>query len=137
MFTGELSPRICVALIEHLPFESAFKSALMCKGGYKDTGWDRNTFMLAEIVDSLQALHATFIRTKVKNPKSVKPPQQYRRPGTEDKKKSSYFADAFTSSPTAPGEKTFAIPAAILNRSAPSESPAVTGSEEPAPFTVR
>ncbi|MFF4298024.1 hypothetical protein ACFY0N_30760 [Streptomyces vinaceus] len=137
LFTGDLSPRFCIALIEHLPIESAFKTALMCDGGHRDFGWDRNTYMLAEVVDSLQALSAAFIRSKVKNPKSVKQPKPYLRPGQQQKRAVSdnQFARALDESVALPGTKTFAIPKAVLDRSTSSDTH--KGGDEPTPFVVK
>ncbi|EMF02457.1 hypothetical protein H340_01384 [Streptomyces mobaraensis NBRC 13819 = DSM 40847] len=133
LFTGELPPRYCLALIEHLPLESAFKSRALCEGGVSDFGWDRNTFILAEMLDAIQSMHTSFIRSKVKNPRSVKQPEPYRRPGAtkENEKKYNPFANALDDELPDPsedrelygesGQKTFAIPSAILARSSSTE----------------
>lgn len=142
LFTGDLSPRFCIALIEHLPIESAFKSRALCEGGEQDFGWDRNTFIMAELLDAIHSMHTSFIRSKVKNPKSVQVPAPYRRPGhahDNETKKYNPFSNALDDDLPEPledrelygdsGRTAFAIPAAILARSAPEEG-------GPAPFKV-
>ncbi|MFF0745326.1 hypothetical protein ACFYVL_33500 [Streptomyces sp. NPDC004111] len=141
LFTGELPPRYCLALIEHLPLESAFKSRALCDGGTKDAGWDRNTFLLAEMLDALQMIHTSFVRSKVKNPRSVRQPDPYRRPGSTKESETKYnpFSSALDEELPEPsedrelygetGQRTFAIPTEILARSSSTE-------EKGAPFKV-
>ncbi|MEW1546861.1 hypothetical protein [Streptomyces tsukubensis] len=127
LFTGALSPVVCLALIEHLPPESAFKSRLLAEDGVHDPGWDRNTYVLADLLDAIQSLHTSFIRSKVKNPRSVQQPAPYRRPGTREDRERTYnpFASALDT-PEVPQDqelygssvrRSFAIPSEILTRS--------------------
>ncbi|MFF3555325.1 hypothetical protein ACWD4V_16035 [Streptomyces tsukubensis] len=128
LVTGELSPGFCLALIEHLPPESAFKSRLLAEGGIHDPGWDRNTFLLADLLDAIQSLHTSFVRSKVKNPRSIQQPAPYRRPGTREDRERTYnpFASALDDTPEVPQDqelygssvrRSFAIPSEILTRS--------------------
>ncbi|MET8684849.1 hypothetical protein ABZV77_11585 [Streptomyces sp. NPDC004732] len=125
--------------MENLPTESCLKSALLADGGQQDPGWSRTAFITADLIDAIQAVHTSVVRSKVKNPKSIPDPKPYPRPGKvrpeEDRKKNNPFSSAFSDDTTdtsaMTGGKAVAIPKEILARSGmkPVE-------DEPAPFKV-
>jgi hypothetical protein len=82
---GDLSPKRAIALVEHLPIDSALAAAL--RGGPAFLGWDRHSYLLADIYDAL-SLHS-FITLKVnsQNPRRVEKPESYPRPDEETEKK--------------------------------------------------
>lgn len=138
LFTGGLSPRRALALVENLPIESATYSVRIAEGERSSMGWDRNSYLLAEVVDALQILHTTLVRVNTQNPKKVKNPDPYERPGTKERTRkantSNPFANALAASESvevdAGGEiQSFSISPDIINRSKKSGS-------EGQPFTV-
>ncbi|MGN9782765.1 hypothetical protein ACTMTF_15135 [Nonomuraea sp. ZG12] len=77
---GRLSPRLALALIRHLPAESAYVSALR---GIEYAGWDRHAYMTADLYDAVSSLTYLFLATKSEKPKRVKPFPPYPRPGVK------------------------------------------------------
>lgn len=69
-----------LALIRHLPAESAYVSSLR---GTEYAGWDRHTYMQADIFDAIQNLSYLFTASKAKDPKKVAKPTPYPRPGVK------------------------------------------------------
>jgi len=83
LVTGRLSPRYALALLEHLPPDSAFMTAL--RGGPEWLGWDRNSDILAHVYDAIQ--HLTWIYASANSKKKPKQPEPFPRPGAEKAKK--------------------------------------------------
>ncbi|MEU7830383.1 hypothetical protein [Nonomuraea sp. NPDC049129] len=79
---GRLSPKLVLALIRQLPPESAYISAVR---GPEYAGWDRHAYMVADLFDAVQRLTFLFAASKAKDPKKLKPPPPYPRPGVETK----------------------------------------------------
>jgi hypothetical protein len=138
LFTGGMSPRFCLALVENLPIESATYSSHIAEGDRGSRGWDRNTYVMADLIDAINILHTTLVRVNTNNPKKVKDPDPYERPGAKERtrkaKTSNPFANALSASESvdidAGGEiKSFSISPDILKRSQKSQS-------EGQPFTV-
>lgn len=139
LFTGQITPRRCLALVENLPIESATYSKRLAEGERASMGWDRNSYLLADVVDVLQSLHTTLARVNASNPKRVKDPDPYNRPGQKERdrkaKSSNPFASVLNSSTdvsfTPAGEaKSFSISPDILQRSKRSDE------SEGQPFTI-
>ncbi|MEO3860122.1 hypothetical protein [Acrocarpospora sp. B8E8] len=77
---GLLSPVLVLALIRHLPLDSAYVSALR---GTEYTGWDRNTYVMADLYDAIRELAYLYVSSHAENPKKVKPFPPYPRPGVQ------------------------------------------------------
>jgi hypothetical protein len=138
LFKGTLSPRYCLALVENLPIESATYSSHIAEGDRSAMGWDRNTYVMADLIDAINILHTTLVRANSNNPKKVKDPEPYERPGQKERVRKANtfnpFANALSASDSldldAGGEiKSFSISPDILKRSVKNES-------EGQPFTV-
>lgn len=141
LFTGELSPRRCLALVENLPMESATHSTRISEGDRSASGWDRNAYIMADLIDAINILHTSLVRVNTNNPKKVKDPEPYERPGQKERKRkdatSNPFANALNASEnlefTAAGEtKSFSISPDIIARSAKQ----LANESEGQPFTV-
>lgn len=86
---GRLSPRLVLALIRQLPIDSAFVTA--SRGGAEYVGWDRHSYLLADLYDAINLNTLILMRANSDKPKKVKPFPPYPRPGVEpekDKKRS-------------------------------------------------
>ena len=81
--SGKYSPRYVLALLERLPAEASFITAI--RGGEEYLGWDRHAYMLADLFDAVQTL--THIYTKSHAKKAPKEPDPYPRPGVDASKK--------------------------------------------------
>jgi hypothetical protein len=68
-----------LTLLEQLPVNSAFLTAI--RGGDDYIGWDRGSYMTADLIDSIQALTHIYISAHSK--KTLKPPEPYPRPGQD------------------------------------------------------
>jgi hypothetical protein len=80
LLRGRLSPMLALALIRQLPPESAYMTAVR---GFEYSGWDRHAYMLADVFDAVQRLAYLFAASKSKEPKKLKPPPPYPRPGVK------------------------------------------------------
>lgn len=78
IFDGSLTPRHALALVEHLPIESATATAI--RGGAEFYGWDRHAYMIADLIDAVLHLHNVTVKANSKNPKRVPEPDPYPRP---------------------------------------------------------
>lgn len=81
LFRGKLSPKRALALVEGLPTDSAY--AVSIRGGPEFDGWDRGTYVLADVFDALMTLTYVTIKANSDKPKAVKEPGKYPRPGTK------------------------------------------------------
>jgi hypothetical protein len=81
---GQLSPKLALALIRHLPLDSAYVTAL--RGGPAYAGWDRHAYLVADLYDAINGL-AYLYQTAHSDPKKpkAKPLPLYPRPGVEAK----------------------------------------------------
>lgn len=68
--------------MEKLPPESSFMTAL--RGGAEWIGWDRNSDLLAHLIDSVRVLTWYFV--SVNSKKAPKKPEPFPRPGEEERK---------------------------------------------------
>jgi hypothetical protein len=68
--------------LENLPPDSSFVTAL--RGGIEWTGWNRNSELLASVIDAIQILSWYFVTVNSK--KAPKKPDPYPRPGEEKRK---------------------------------------------------
>jgi hypothetical protein len=141
LFTGDLSPRRCLALVENLPIESNTYSNRIAEGERAEMGWDRNTYVMADLIDAILVLHTTLARANVENPKKVKDPEPYERPGQKERTRKSNTSNPFASALSASenvefsagGEtKSFSIASDILKRSHKQ----IANETEGQPFTV-
>ncbi|MFB7420779.1 hypothetical protein ACFC1L_40085 [Streptomyces sp. NPDC056210] len=141
LFTGEYSPRFIVALVENLPIESSTYSTRIAEGDRGNVGWDRNTYVMADLVDAINILHTSLVRVNTSNPKKVKDPEPYERPGMKERKRkantSNPFANALSSDESvefSPGgeTKSFSISSDVLKRSQKQAANDTEGQ----PFTV-
>lgn len=82
---GDLSPKRAITLVEHLPIDSALAAAL--RGGPAFHGWDRHSYLLADIYDALSLLSFITLKVNSQNPRRVEKPESYPRPDQEAKKK--------------------------------------------------
>ncbi|WP_406111274.1 hypothetical protein [Kitasatospora purpeofusca] len=135
-FRGRHSARLVLALIGTLPDDSATLAAL--RGGREALGWDAATYVLADLVDAVQALTHVQVAKGAKNPRSVERPKPYPRPYAKRAGRPSGinpFAAALqrevgegggpaVAEPAAPLAETFRLPAAVLARSAAPGRPA-------------
>jgi hypothetical protein len=78
---GSLSPKYVLALLENLPADSALVTAM--RGGADFHGWDRHSYLLADVFDAVQYLTHTFVSANAK--KTPKSPEPYPRPGEAEK----------------------------------------------------
>jgi hypothetical protein len=86
LIRGRLSPRRCLALVEQLPLNSRFATAK--RGGVQHYGWDRQTYVLADIFDALSSLIYITLMVNSRHPKRVEEPKPYPRPDADKKKQS-------------------------------------------------
>ncbi|MFJ2775692.1 hypothetical protein [Kitasatospora sp. NPDC087315] len=134
---GRHSARYVLALIGTLPDDSATLAAL--RGGREALGWDAATYVLADLVDAVQALTHVQVAKASKNPRSVEKPQPYPRPYAKRARRSSGASNPFSAAlqrevgegggpavaePSSPLAETFRLPAAVLARSTAPERPA-------------
>lgn len=75
---GRHSARYVLALIGTLPDDSATLAAI--RGGREALGWDAKAYVLADLVDAVQALTHVQVAKASKNPRSVERPKPYPRP---------------------------------------------------------
>ncbi|MBB4702946.1 hypothetical protein [Sphaerisporangium siamense] len=75
---------LVLALIRHLPLDSAYVSALR---GPEYAGWDRHAYMLADVYDAFNALTWLYQAAHSDKPKKVKPFPPYPRPGAQEAEK--------------------------------------------------
>ncbi|MFI2609659.1 hypothetical protein [Kitasatospora sp. NPDC018619] len=134
-FRGRHSARFILALIGTLPDDSATVAAL--RGGREALGWDARTYVLADLVDAVQALTHVQVAKAAKNPRSVERPKPYPRPYAGKPRRptgTSPFAAALQRevgegggpvlAETTPLAETFRLPAAVLARSTAQTRPA-------------
>lgn len=133
---GRHSARLVLALIGTLPDDSATVAAL--RGGREALGWDARTYVLADLVDAVQALTHVQVAKVSKNPRTVERPKPYPRPyakRTGRPTATNPFAQALqrevgegggpaVAEPPSPLAETFRLPAAVLARSAAPMRPA-------------
>ncbi|MFF2619832.1 hypothetical protein [Kitasatospora sp. NPDC058046] len=126
---GRHSARLILALIGTLPDDSATVAAL--RGGREALGWDARTYVLADLVDAVQALTHVQVAKASKNPRSVERPKPYPRPyakRTGRQAGTNPFAQALArevgegggpavTEASSPLAETFRLPAAVLARS--------------------
>ncbi|MQS39926.1 hypothetical protein [Streptomyces katsurahamanus] len=78
---GSISPRRAVALIEHLPENSAFTTAI--RGGREFAGWNTSAYLLAALIDSVNlttwAVSAQNAKKRPTRPKPFERPGQRKR----------------------------------------------------------
>ncbi|MFJ8394389.1 hypothetical protein [Streptomyces sp. NPDC094144] len=78
---GSVSPRSALALIEHLPEDSAFVAAV--RGGREFTGWDTSSYLLAALIDSVNmttwAIGSQNAKRKPAKPKPLERPGKRKR----------------------------------------------------------
>lgn len=122
VFRGRVSARRVLALVEHLPADSATALALQ---GSEYLGWDRHAYLLADVFDAVNQLTYLTLRVNTAKPGAVRPPKPYPRPGrSHAPERVNRLAAAWNAEPApveacAPGQ-TVRIPAAVLARSAPT-----------------
>lgn len=75
-----------MALIRHLPLDSAYVSA---QRGAEYAGWSRNTYVMADVYDAVNALTYLYQAAHSDKPKKVKPFPPYPRPGVQEAEKAS------------------------------------------------
>ncbi|MFJ1756013.1 hypothetical protein [Kitasatospora sp. NPDC088134] len=133
---GRHSARYVLALIGTLPDDSATMAAV--RGGREALGWDARTYVLADLVDAVQALTHVQVAKSAKNPRTVERPKPYPRPYAKKARKAagtSPFAAALQrevgegggpvlAEASTPLAETFRLPAAVLARSAVPGRPA-------------
>lgn len=85
LWTGRLTPRLVLALVRHLPWDSAYVTAL--RGGAEYVGWDRHAQILADVYDAINTLTYVFRAAHSDKPKKVKPLPPYPRPGVKAEEK--------------------------------------------------
>ncbi|MFF4815089.1 hypothetical protein ACFY2K_10930 [Kitasatospora sp. NPDC001309] len=133
---GRHSARFVLALIGTFPDDSATLAAL--RGGREALGWDARTYVLADLVDAVQALTHVQVAKASKNPRSVERPTPYPRPYAKKPRRpagTSPFAAALQrevgegggpvlAEASAPLAETFRLPAAVLARSTAPTRPA-------------
>ncbi|WP_328953674.1 hypothetical protein [Kitasatospora purpeofusca] len=133
---GRRSARYVLALIGTLPDDSATMAAV--RGGREALGWDAKAYVLADLVDAVQALTHVQVAKASKNPRSVERPKPYPRPYAKTSRRptgTNPFAQALqrevgegggpaVAEPTTPLAETFRLPAAVLARSAAQTRPA-------------
>ncbi|MFD4397859.1 hypothetical protein [Kitasatospora sp. NPDC058478] len=132
---GRHSARLILSLIGTFPDDSATLAAL--RGGREALGWDARTYVLADLVDAVQALTHVQVAKASKNPRTVERPKPYPRPyakRTGRQTGASPFAAALQRevgegggtvlAETTPLAETFRLPAAVLARSNAPERPA-------------
>lgn len=83
LFRGRLSPRRALALVEQLPLTSRFATAQ--RGGVQHYGWDRQTYLLADIFDAIASLMYVTVAVNSKDPKKLNAPDRYPRPEEKSK----------------------------------------------------
>ncbi|KIQ62402.1 hypothetical protein TR51_25510 [Kitasatospora griseola] len=74
---GAVSPKSALAMVEHLPEDSAFVAAV--RGGREFAGWDTVAYMLAALIDSVNMTTWAVFSQNAKRPPSK--PQPFERPG--------------------------------------------------------
>ncbi|MFI9786817.1 hypothetical protein ACIHEI_25430 [Kitasatospora sp. NPDC051984] len=109
------------------------------RGGREALGWDAQTYVLADLVDAVQALTHVQVAKGAKNPRSVERPKPYPRPYAKKSRRptgaSSPFAQALArevgegggpavAEPLSPLSETFRLPAGVLARSTAPVRPA-------------
>ncbi|MFJ7909022.1 hypothetical protein [Kitasatospora sp. NPDC096204] len=133
---GRHSARFVLALIGTFPDGSATVAAL--RGGREALGWDARTYVLADLVDAVQALTHVQVAKASKNPRAVESPKPYPRPYAKRNSRptgTSPFAAALQrevgegggpvlAESSTPLAETFSLPAAVLARSAAPMRPA-------------
>ncbi|MER7705468.1 hypothetical protein ABTX81_21570 [Kitasatospora sp. NPDC097605] len=133
---GRHSARYVLALIGTLPDDSATVAAL--RGGREALGWSAGTYVLADLVDAVQALTHVQVAKASKNPRSVAAPKPYPRPYAKRTGRptgTNPFAAALqrevgegggpaVTETSAPLAETFRLPAAVLARSDAQMRPA-------------
>uniref|UniRef100_UPI003F8A5955 hypothetical protein n=1 Tax=Kitasatospora sp. McL0602 TaxID=3439530 RepID=UPI003F8A5955 len=75
---GRHSARFVLGLIGTFPDESATVAAM--RGGREALGWGPQTYILADLVDAVQALTHVQVAKASKNPRTVDKPKPYARP---------------------------------------------------------
>lgn len=78
IFDGSLPPRHALALVEYLPIDSA--TAVAMRGGPEFYGWDRHSYLIADLIDAVLHVHHAIVASNSKNPRRVKEPDTYPRP---------------------------------------------------------
>ncbi|MFJ5233958.1 hypothetical protein ACIQBJ_29155 [Kitasatospora sp. NPDC088391] len=136
-FRGRHSARYVLALIGTLPDDSATVAAM--RGGREALGWDAGTYVLADLVDAVQALTHVQVAKAAKNPRTVERPKPYPRPYAKKARRPTGASNPFSAAlqrevgegggpavaePLSPHAETFRLPAAVLARSAAPERPA-------------
>lgn len=79
-----LPPRLILVLVRQLPPESRLATRL---NDNKYAGWDRKTFLMADMYDIMNAQLVMMAKQSSKKPKQIPEPTPYPRPGVEGKKK--------------------------------------------------
>lgn len=75
--SGAVSPRSALAMVEHLPGDSAFVAAV--RGGREFAGWDTRAYLLACLIDSVNMTTWAIGAQNAKRP--PKKPKAFERPG--------------------------------------------------------
>ncbi|WP_051742943.1 hypothetical protein [Kitasatospora sp. MBT66] len=134
---GRHSARYVLALIGTLPDDSATMAAV--RGGREALGWDAKAYVLADLVDAVQALTHVQVAKASKNPRTVERPKPYPRPYAKRTGRPTGTSNPFAAAlrgevgdgggpavaeASAPLAETFRLPAAVLARSAAPERPA-------------
>ncbi|MFJ5924828.1 hypothetical protein ACIQF6_19720 [Kitasatospora sp. NPDC092948] len=134
---GRHSARYVLALIGTLPDDSATVAAM--RGGREAAGWDAKAYVLADLVDAVQALTHVQVAKASKNPRSVERPKPYPRPYAKKSRRPTGADNPFAAAlrrevgegggpavaePLSPLAETFRLPAAVLARSTAPVRPA-------------
>ncbi len=73
---GTLPPRHALALVEYLPIDSA--TAVARRGGPEFSGWDRQAYLTADLIDAV--LHLHHVTVAANSRKKIASPAPYPRP---------------------------------------------------------
>lgn len=79
---GSVSPKSAVAMVTHLPEDSAFVVAV--RGGREHTGWDTVAYLLAALIDSVNLTTWAVRAQNTKRP--PRKPQPIERPGSNTRR---------------------------------------------------
>jgi hypothetical protein len=79
---GSVSPRSAVAMVEHLPENSAF--VIAARGGREHTGWDTTAYLLACLIDSVNM--TTWAVSSQNAKRKPNKPKPFERPGERKRK---------------------------------------------------
>lgn len=79
---GSVSPRSALAMVEHLPENSAL--VVSVRGGREHTGWDTTAYLLACLIDSVNM--TTFAVSSQNAKRKPNKPKPFERPGQRKRK---------------------------------------------------